>query len=134
MKKNLKNMAWMLAATLMMAACSDSLDESSGNGNDLNTDGTGYVKIALNLPSTSGASTRADNDSFNDGLAAEYNVNDVILALFYGADESSATYKWATQLPNLNFVNQGTSTDNITMWSVKFPNPVRAKKCLHLPS
>lgn len=136
MKKNLKNMAWMLAATLMMAACSDSLDESSGNGNDLNTDGTGYVKIALNLPSTSGASTRADNDSFNDGLAAEYNVNDVILALFYGADESSATYKWATQLPNLNFVNQGTSTDNITTKSnyvvSEVPKPSTGEKVFAL--
>lgn len=116
MRKIFKNMVWTMAATLVMAACSDSLDESSGNGNDLNTDGTGYVKIALNLPSTSGASTRADseNDDFNDGLAAEYNVNNVILALFYGTDENTATYKWATELSNLNFVNQGTSTDNIT--------------------
>lgn len=110
-------MAWMLTATLAMAACSDSLDESSGNANDLNTDGTGYVKIALNLPSTSGSATRANdsgNDVFNDGLTTEYNVHDVILALFYGTDESNATYKWATELSNLNFVNQGTSTDNIT--------------------
>lgn len=100
MRKIFKNMAWTMAATLVMAACSDSLDENSGNGNDLNTDGTGYVKIALNLPSTSGTSTRADsgNDDFNDGLAAEYKVNNVILALFYGKDESSATCKWATKL------------------------------------
>ena len=136
MRKIFKNMAWTMAATLVMAACSDSLDESSGNGNDLNTDGTGYVKIALNLPSTSGTSTRADNDSFNDGLAAEYNVNDVILALFYGADESSATYKWATQLPNLNFVNQGTSTDNITTKSnyvvSEVPKPSTGEKVFAL--
>lgn len=136
MRKIFKNMAWTMAATLVMAACSDSLDENSGNGNDLNTDGTGYVKIALNLPSTSGASTRADNDSFNDGLAAEYNVNDVILALFYGADESSATYKWATQLPNLNFVNQGTSTDNITTKSnyvvSEVPKPSMGEKVFAL--
>ena len=131
-------MAWTMAATLVMAACSDSLDENSGNGNDLNTDGTGYVKIALNLPSTSGTSTRADseNDDFNDGLAAEYNVNDVILALFYGADESSATYKWATQLPNLNFVNQGTSTDNITTKSnyvvSEVPKPSTGEKVFAL--
>lgn len=138
MRKIFKNMAWTMAATLVMAACSDSLDESSGNGNDLNTDGTGYVKIALNLPSTSGTSTRADseNDDFNDGLAAEYNVNDVILALFYGADESSATYKWATQLPNLNFVNQGTSTDNITTKSnyvvSEVPKPSTGEKVFAL--
>lgn len=113
MKKIFKNMAWMLTATLVMAACSDSLDESSGNGNEFNTDGTGYVKIALNLPSTSGTSTRADseNDGFNDGLAAEYKVNNVILALFYGKDESSATCKWATKL-NTDFSTN--SSANIT--------------------
>lgn len=114
MRKIFKNMAWTMAATLVMAACSDSLDESSGNGNDLNTDGTGYVKIALNLPSTSEASTRADseNDDFNDGLESEYKVNNVILALFYGANESEAACKWATHL-STNF--SGTpSNNNIT--------------------
>lgn len=116
MRKIFKNMAWTMAATLVMAACSDSLDESSGNGNDLNTDGTGYVKIALNLPSTSGASTRADseNDDFNDGLAAEYNVNDVILALFYGANESEAACKWAVNLEDLGFSEKLPADDNIT--------------------
>lgn len=138
MRKIFKNMAWTMAATLVMAACSDSLDESSGNGNDLNTDGTGYVKIALNLPRTSGASTRADseNDDFNDGLAAEYNVNNVILALFYGTDENTATYKWATELSNLNFVNQGTSTDNITTKSnyvvSEVPKPGTSQKVFAL--
>ena len=138
MKQIFKNMAWMLTATLVMAACSDSLDESSGNGNDLNTDGTGYVKIALNLPSTSGASTRADseNDNFNDGLESEYKVNNVILALFYGTDENTATYKWATELSNLNFVNQGTSTDNITTKSnyvvSEVPKPGTSQKVFAL--
>lgn len=138
MRKIFKNMAWTMAATLVMAACSDSLDESSGNGNDLNTDGTGYVKIALNLPSTSGASTRADseNDDFNDGLESEYKVNNVILALFYGTDENTATYKWATELSNLNFVNQGTSTDNITTKSnyvvSEVPKPGKDEKVFAL--
>lgn len=115
MRKIFKNMAWMLTATLAMAACSDSLDESSGNGNEFNTDGTGYVKIALNLPSTSGASTRADsgNDDFNDGLAAEYKVNNVILALFYGANESEAACKWAVDLGTLGF-SENLNDDNIT--------------------
>lgn len=115
MRKIFKNMAWTMAATLVMAACSDSLDESSGNGNDLNTDGTGYVKIALNLPSTSGTSTRADNgnDDFDDGLAAEYKVNNVILALFYGTDESTATCKWAVNLGKLGF-SENLNDDNIT--------------------
>ena len=116
MRKIFKNMAWTMAATLVMAACSDSLDENSGNGNDLNTDGTGYVKIALNLPSTSGTSTRADsgNDDFNDGLAAEYKVNNVILALFYGANESEAACKWAVDLGALDFSEKLPADDNIT--------------------
>lgn len=53
MKKNLKNMAWMLAATLMMAAYSDTLDEGSGNGNSNEYVGDkGYVNIGINLPTT----------------------------------------------------------------------------------
>lgn len=108
MVKTLKKMSWMLATTLMMTACSDSLDDSLGNDNNGDTtDGTGYVKIALNLPSTSGTSTRTSNlanDQFYDGLNVEYNVNDVIMALFYGASEADATCKWAKRLdPNPNF-------------------------------
>lgn len=89
MKKNLKNMAWMLAATLMMAAYFDTLDEGSGNGNSNEYVGDkGYVNIGINLPTT--PSTRA-NDSFEDGAEAEYNVNEVIIALFYGGTEEAAT-------------------------------------------
>ena len=83
--KNLKLISILLAAGAI-AACNKTLDENqpdSGttpvyNGNK------GYVNISLNLPTTSGNSTRA-NDNFDNGLAAEYNVNSAIIALFYGA-------------------------------------------------
>lgn len=114
MKKNLKNMAWMLAATLMMAACSDTLDEGSGNGNSNEYVGDkGYVNIGINLPTT--PSTRA-NDSFEDGAEAEYNVNEVIIALFYGDTEEAATCQWAFKLDNTNFIPSGDSNDNITSY------------------
>lgn len=114
MKKNLKNMAWMLAATLMMAACSDTLDEGSGNGNSNEYVGDkGYVNIGINLPTT--PSTRA-NDSFEDGAEAEYNVNEVIIALFYGGTEEAATCQWAFKLDNTNFIPSGDSNDNITSY------------------
>lgn len=114
MKKNLKNMAWMLAATLMMAACSDTLDEGSGNGNSNEYVGDkGYVNIGINLPTT--PSTRA-NDSFEDGAEAEYNVNEVIIALFYGGTEEAATCQWALKLDNTNFIPSGNSNDNITSY------------------
>lgn len=103
----------MLAAGLSFVGCSDDIDDATGNGGNA-TVGDGYVKVAINLPTTSGNSTRAANDNFDDGLPAEYKVNNVILALFYGADESSATCKWAADISSTVFHNEGTTTDNIT--------------------
>lgn len=112
----------MLAAGLTFAGCTDDIDDASGNGGNA-TVGDGYVKIAINLPTTSGNSTRAENDHFNDGLEAEYRVNDVILALFYGADESTATCEWATDLTtSWNLV--GNTSDNITTKSEFVVNEV----------
>lgn len=114
MKTNLKNMAWMLAATLVMAACSDSLDESSGNGNSNEFIGDkGYVNIGINLPTTS--STRTV--SYADGIEKEYTVNDVIIALFYGNDANSATCTHAFKISGADFKKYGTETDNITTYS-----------------
>lgn len=114
MKKNLKNMAWMLAATLMMAACSDTLDEGSGNGNSNEYVGDkGYVNIGINLPTT--PSTRT-NAQFNDGVEAEYKVNEVIIALFYGNTEEAATCQWAFKLDNTNFIPSVPANDNITSY------------------
>lgn len=115
MKTNFRNMAWMLAATLAMTACSDSLDEASGNGNPNELIGDkGYVNIGINLPTT--PSTRSE--SFDDGKAEEYKVNDVIIALFYGGSENgsqdAAKCKWAFQLSDADFIPSGTTTDNIT--------------------
>ena len=102
----------MLAAGLTFAGCTDDIDDASGNGGNA-TVGDGYVKVAINLPTTSGNSTRAENDQFNDGVEAEYHVNDVILALFYGTDESSATCEWATDLTT-SWSLVGNTSDNIT--------------------
>lgn len=120
---NLKYFSLLMAAG-MFAACSDNL-ENPGNVNEGGANGTGYVKISLNLPSTSGGSTRADseNDDFNNGSAKEYNVEDVILALFYGTDESNATCKWATTLIT-SFDNASTNPSNITTKSTSIVSEV----------
>lgn len=111
MRKILKNMAWTMAATLVMAACSDSLDESSGNGNSNEFIGDkGYVNIGINLPTT--PSTRAE--SFDDGKAEEYKVDEVIIALFYGTSEDAAKCKCAFKLTDADFIPSGGTTDNIT--------------------
>ena len=114
--KKVKFLAMMLAAG-MFAACSDALEDSGmDNGEGGNTfDGDrGYVNISLNLPTTSGANTRAE--SFDDGLAAEYNVNSAIIALFYGANESAAKCKVAFKLTDGDFQMSGSNTDNITSY------------------
>lgn len=114
----------LLLAAGLFSACSDNLDDA-GNVNEGGANGTGYVKISLNLPSTSGGSTRADseNDNFNNGSAVEYNVKDVILALFYGTNESEATCKWATTL-STSFGDASTDPSNITTKSTSIVSEV----------
>lgn len=98
----------MLAAGMLFAGCSDDL-EGGQDGPNVVEGVTGYVRIALNLPTAPASNFRADvnnNDDFEDGIEAEYKVNDVILALFYGTDETSATLGCAYGL-------SGTWTDDL---------------------
>ena len=114
---NLKYFSLLIAAG-MFAACSDNL-ENAGNGNegDTLTGEKGYVNIGINLPTTNGSS-RAYTDNFHDGEKAEYEVNDVIIALFYGANEASATCKHAFQISGAQFIESSPTDDNITTYSV----------------
>ena len=114
MKKNV--WTWMLAAGMVLAGCSDEMDEGGG-GNGVVDGVTGYVQLALNLP-TAGMSTRAANDNFDDGLADEYKVNNGIIAFFTGATtgtDEDATFVKAYALEGLeNWTPVGTTTDQIT--------------------
>lgn len=114
---NLKYFSLLIAAG-MFAACSDNL-ENAGNGNegDTLTGDKGYVNIGINLPTTNGSS-RAYTDNFHDGEEDEYKVNDVIIALFYGANESSATCKHAFKISGAQFIESSPANDNITTYSV----------------
>lgn len=101
----------MLAAGLTFAGCTDDIDDASGNGGNA-TVGDGYVKVAINLPTTSGNSTRAENDQFEDGLAEEYAVKDAIIAFFKGNidsdTEGDATFVTAKSMS----LTGGTEVDN----------------------
>lgn len=111
MKKSLLFSA--VLAGLMLGSCSSS-DDLNGGNTPANQDGSGYVSLSLNLPTRSGSMSRAENDKFDDGLAAEYAVNDGTLLLFEGTDEANATFAGAYTLKNLSMNLVGTSTDNIT--------------------
>lgn len=98
MKKNL--FLTGILATAFLFGCSDDVPDKGGV-NDVTGD-VGYVKVAINLPTVSGNSVKANgNDDFADGLDAEYKVNDIILAIFGGTDENNATFKEAHKLTTL---------------------------------
>lgn len=89
----------MALAAGMLVSCSDeatapetSVRPSQGE--------TGYIALSINMPQISGNGTRA-NDSFDDGIAAEYQANDATLILFTGATESAATVKGVYAMGNL---------------------------------
>lgn len=113
MKLNKFLLAALAAASL--TACSNSTDVEKGNGAEWNSDGTGYVSLSLNLPTTKSTGMRA-NDQFEDGTADEYKVNDVMLILFQGANEASAKFVAAYKLSNV-FDKESTTDNKITATS-----------------
>lgn len=96
--KKINYLAMLLAAG-MFAACSDTLEETTG-GTNTNTPATGegYVKVAINMPTTSGTSTRSTDGTedspvvdLEDGEANEYNVENAIIAFFKATTSSLAS-------------------------------------------
>ena len=116
MKKNL--FLTGILTTAFLFGCSDDIPDKGGvNGV---TDDVGYVKVAINLPTVSGNSVKANgNDGFDDGIEAEYNVNDIILAFFVGDKEDDAI---CTEAHSLNDLIKNQSQGNVT---VKYPSDVR---------
>lgn len=111
-----------ILTTAFLFGCSDDVPDKGGvNGV---TGDVGYVKVAINLPTVSGNSVKTNgNDDFADGLDAEFNVKNVILAIFEGENEANATFKEAHNLTTL----QGEKVSgNVT---VKYqPNVVEINK------
>mgnify|MGYP002588847207 CR=1 FL=1 len=110
--KHMKYFTSVLAA-LLLTGCSDDIDPN--NGNDLDTPtGTGYINVAINLPTQTGM-TKSQNDQFDDGVAEEYEVNKVYLAIFKGQSESSATQHSAYDITDdLGTFGKDETTANIT--------------------
>lgn len=98
----------------MLGACSseDGID-NGGQGTVLPGE-KGYISLAINLPTT--PSTRA-NDDFDDGLEAEYKVNDATLLIFNGTDEGTAVFSGAYDLGSMTPTSVGgniTASYNVT--------------------
>ena len=116
--KKLKLFTFALAALAMAACSSDEVTAPADSNTGFGADGTGYLKLSINLPTQSaGAGTRAANDQTDDGDATEYAVNDATLLLFKGADQNTATFQAAYDM-TLNW-NQGLDDDQITSQGTK---------------
>lgn len=90
-------------AGMLFAACSSDKDVAGGEGpNPIAVGNKGYFKVNLNLPTTIVSSMRAPGDGWGDtgdnvadGLEDEWKVYSVLLLIFEGDDEASATLKQA---------------------------------------
>ena len=107
----------MLLAAGMFAACSDNLEDAgAGNAGGTTPSTTeGYVKVAINMPTTSGNVSRANdtgsgtdaNITLDDGEANEYKVSDGIIAFFKCANtttnpDADATFVRAYKMNSLS--------------------------------
>lgn len=112
MKMKRFNLIPLALTTLMLGACSSEDGLNLGGGNSVAQGEKGYISFSLNLPTVKSTANRA-NDDFDDGTAAEYNVEDATLLLFSGANEGEATFAGAYDLSTK--MTGGTSDgDNIT--------------------
>jgi len=75
----------MLAAGMLFAACSSDKDVAETGQGVPDVDGAHYVAIGINLPMTPASVVRGANDVFDDGLPAEYVVNNATLFIFKSA-------------------------------------------------
>lgn len=116
--KKVKLFSFALAALMLGACSSDEIVESGGKP-QWNSEGKGYINLAIQLPTQ--PSTRAsnsNNDQFDDGTPAEYDVKNATLLLFTNPT-SSDTIDEKLKLNSaynmdLNFYTEGTTTDQIT--------------------
>lgn len=75
-------------AGLLLGACSnDDISEGPNGGGTTTSPDEGFVAVSINLPMVSGASFRAANDQFADGMDSEYDVKDAAFLVFEKGDD-----------------------------------------------
>ena len=100
----------LFAAGMLMTACSSENDVVENNLPAGENGGNNYIAISINLPSASNGMTRAGDDNsgqvtFDDGLSAEYAVNDATLIIF---DKDTKEFKQAFNLSSSGFTTDDT--------------------------
>lgn len=110
---NLKTLFCGFAAAAMLTACSSDEPAVGPNGPDNGQfNGSGYMNVAINMPTSNGS--RAENDKFDHGDANEYKVDNAMLLLFTGASEDAAVFHSAYDLKDMTEKADGAAGVNIT--------------------
>ncbi len=113
--KKTKIMVLALAALTFGACTSDDVLITDEPTTSVLPGGEGYVSFNIKLPTTTSTRDATNpNNNFDNGVAAEYTVNDATLLLFKGESESAATFYAAYTLTNSFANTAGTNGDNIT--------------------
>lgn len=102
----------LAAAAMLAVGCNK---ENEGEGPQGFGKGDGYVAFNIGLPTAPAVKA---NDDFDDGVADEYRVEDIVLVLFSGSDEASAqlasAYNLSDQRTVFELNNGNTQYDQIT--------------------
>lgn len=110
----------LAAVGLLVGACStkDVVEDVAGT---MDGKGKGYLNVNINLPTQSEVSTRGWQEApqLDDGSSIEYEVDNVLLAVFGGTSEANATLQqvvtkttnWNTNNDNPNQITK--TSDNI---------------------
>ena len=108
----------LAAVGLLLGACSSDKDVNEQGGDVMKGKTEGFFKINLNLPTAPVVSTRAwDEDAsgtLNDGLDTEWAVEQVLLLIFEGTDESDAVLTQTIDLGTWSELKHTDSPNQIT--------------------
>ena len=120
--KKYKFFALAFAAMTLAACSSDDVVDDGGKGSAVAPGETGYVSLAINLPSQQGG-TRID-EVYDAGTTNENNVKSAYLLLFSGASEAAATFQSAYELSLGTWTGQTGNVSSTTKVVQKITRPV----------
>ncbi len=111
--KGIKTFGVVLAMSFLVA-CNDDISDPDSGKNNAQAVG-GYVKVAINMPTTSG-NMMGRSASYDNGDPNEYEVKDACIVFFGGTEESDATFLKAYDL-GLKMNQAGDNEGQITTTS-----------------
>lgn len=106
----MKKLSFLMLAVagMLFAACSSDKDVAEGTPqNPLETATTGFFKVNVNLPTQVVSSMRAnwEDTNLSDGETYEYGIDNIMLLLFEGTNESDAALFQVMDLTNTQATN-----------------------------